>query len=230
MFGCLRRIGCLAVLAIAALLYVTRDSWRPAAASALRVSNRLSGHEDVAASTDTLATWQQLDQPAAERGERAVRTLAARNGPVYVNLRPGELASYAFLTLSDNLPPALRSAQTAVLGDRIYLRSVVAPADFAGVLGGPVRTLIHGRDTLRLGGTFDVVRPGLGQFRVRDVQIGAVPVPSALVPRIVARLRASSSAESGDAVRHDAIPVPLPPFVGDVRVGRGRITLYKNTP
>lgn len=229
MFGCLRRVGCLAVLAIAAALYLTRDSWRPAAASALRTGRRLSGHEDVAATTDTLATWQPVDPPAAERGERAVRTLAARNGPVYVNVRPGELASYAFLTLSDNLPPALRSAQTAVLGDRIYLRTVVSPADFAGPLGAPVRAVIRERDTLRLGGTFDVVRPGLGEFRVRDVQIGAVPVPSALVPRIVARLRADGP-PGADAVNRDAIPVPLPPFVGDVRVGRGRITLYKNTP
>ena len=229
MFGCLRRVGCLAVLAIAAVLYFTRDTWRPAAASALRVGRGLSGHEDVAATTDTLATWQQVDQPAAERGERAVRTLAARNGPVYVNVRPGELASYAFLTLADNSAPALRSAQTAVLGDRIYLRTAVSPGDFAGALGRAVRSVIHDRDTLRLGGTFDVVRPGLGEFRVRDVQIGAVPIPTALVPRIVARFRAGSPQATDAAVSRDAIAVPLPPFVGDVRVGRGRITLYKTT-
>jgi hypothetical protein len=28
----------------------------------------------------------------------------------------------------------------------------------------------------------------------------------------------------------DAIPVPLPPHVGDVRVRDGRITLYRATP
>lgn len=231
MFGCLRRVGCLAVLAIAAVLYLTRDSWRPAALAALRLGRQATGHEDVAVA-DTLATWQPVDQPSAERGERAVRTLAARSGPVYVNLRAGDLASYAFLTLADALPPALRSAQTAVLGDRIYLRTEVSPADFAGILGGAVRSVIRDRDTLRLGGTFDVIRPGLGEFRVRDVQIGAVPVPGPLVPRVVARLRAGGpqGANAHNGVSRDAIPVPLPPFVGDVRVGRGRITLYKNTP
>lgn len=226
MFGCLRRLGCLAVLAIAAALYVTRDTWRPAAAGAARLARRASGGDDVAAA-DTLATWQPISQPSAERGERAVRALAARSGPVYVNLRPGELASYAFLTLSDALPPALHAAQTTAVGDRVYLRAEVSPGDFAGVLGGAVRSVIHDRDTLRLGGTFDVVRPGLGEFRVRDVQIGTVPVPSALVPRVVARLRRGNTPAG---VRGDAIAVPLPPFVGDVRVGRGRITLYKNTP
>ena len=220
MFGCVRRLGCLAVLAIAAALYVTRDSWRP-------LADRFQSREGTPPPADTSATWQAVDQPSAARGELAVRTLAAPRGPVYVNLRPGELASYAFLSLSDALPPALRNAQTTVVGDRVYLRSVVSPADFTGVLGPAVRRVLHARDTLRLGGTVDVLRPGLAQFHVREVQLGTVPVPTALIPRVVAHFR------QGDApadVGADAVPVPLPRYIGDVRVGRGRITLYKATP
>ncbi len=218
MFGCLRRLGCLAILGILAALAVTRDSWLPLAA-------RLRSRD--AAVADTLATWQPLDPAAATRGEQAVRALSTRRGPVYVNLGAGELASYAFLSLSDALPPALRASQTAVLGDRIYLRTSVSPADFAGLLGPAVRGLLHQRDTLRLGATLDVVRPGLAQFRVRDVQIGTVPVPAALIPRVVARLRhGAPPAGVGD----DAIGIPLPPYIGDVRIARGRVTLYKATP
>ncbi len=219
MFGCLRRLGCLAVLAILAALFITRDTWRPLVA-------RLDGRAD-ARRADTLATWQPVDQASAARGERAVRTLAAPRGPVYVNLRPGELASYAFLSLSDALPAALRNAQTSVVGDRIQLRSVVSPADFAGILGPAVRALLHERDTLRLGGTLDVLRPGMAQFRVRDVQIGTVPVPTPLIPRVVARFH---KGDNPSGVSPDAVPVQLPPYIGDVRVGRGRITLYKATP
>lgn len=219
MFGCLRRLGCLTIILVVALLYLARDRWQPLVA-------RFRGADDAPAA-DTSATWQRVDQPSAARGERAIRTLAAPRGPVYVNVRPGELASYTFLSLSDALPATLRDAQTAVIGDRVYLRSVVSPADFAGILGPAVRSVLHARDTLHLDGTVDVIRPGLGQFRVRDVQIGTVPVPSALVPRVVGRFRQGANPPG---VAADAIAIPLPPYIGDVRVGRGRVTLYKATP
>ena len=220
MFGCLRRLGCLTIVLIAAALYLERDRWRPLVA-------QFRGTADTPAAADTSPPWQRVDQPNATRGERAVRTLAAPRGPVYVNVRPGELASYAFLSLSDALPATLRDAQTTVVGDRVYLRSVVSPADFAGILGPAVRTVLHARDTLRLGGTVEVIRPGLAQFRVRDVQIGTVPIPSAFIPRVVGRFRQGDAREG---VAADAIAIPLPPYIGDVRVGRGHVTLYKATP
>lgn len=219
MFGCLRRLGCLVVLLLAALLYLTRGTWRP-------LLDRSSGRDREVAGTDATPTWQPLDQPSAARGERAVRALAARRGPVYVSLRAGELASYAFLSLSTSLPAALRDAQTAVIGDRVYVRAVVSPEELPG-LGGALGGLVSRRDTLRLGGTFDVLRPGLAQFRVRDVQVGSVPLPAIAIPRVVARVR------RGDVpagVAADAFPVPIPAYIGDVRIARGRVTLYKTTP
>ena len=219
MFGCLPRLGCLGVIAIGALGYVTRDHWYPA------VRARVDGRRPVTAVADT-ATWQSLTPLRAERGERAVRALAARRGPVYVNLRAGELASYAFLTLSDVLPPALRDAQAAVVGDRVYVRTEVAPSDFAGILGG-IGSFMSDRDTLRLGGTFEVLRPGTAQLRVLEVQLGGFPVPTPLIPRIVARVRRGPVTEG---LAGDALAVPIPEYIGDVRIARGRITLYKATP
>lgn len=222
MFGCLRRLGCLVVVLVGALLYLTRNTWLP-------LLDRTSGRDRVAESATTAAppAWQPLDQPSAARGERAVRALAARRGPVYVTLRPGELASYAFLSLSEALPAALQDAQTTVIGDRVYVRAVAGPDDLPGVAGTALGGLITRRDTLRLGGTFDVLRPGLAQFRVRDVQVGRVPVPAALIPRLVSRVRRGAVP---DGVAADAFPIPVPDYLGDVRVGRGRVTLYKATP
>ncbi len=223
MFGCLRRLGCLVVLLVAALAYLTRDSWRP-------LLDRTSGRdrEAVAATAATGGpTWQPLDQPSASRGERAVRALSARRGPAYVTLRPGDLASYAFLSLSDALPPALQDAETAVIGDRVYVRALVGPDDLPGVAGTALGGLVTRRDTLQLGGNFDVLRPGLAQFRVRDVEVGRVPVPAALIPGLIGRVRRG---EVPDGVAADAFPVPVPDYIGDVRIGRGRVTLYKATP
>jgi hypothetical protein len=217
MFGCLRRLGCLVVILAAAVLYLSRDLWRPLLA-------RTSGRNPEAA-PETVQTWQPLSQAAAERGERAVRALAARRGPVYVSLRAGELASYAFLSLSDALPASLRDAETAVVGDRVYVRAVVSPEELPG--GGALRTVLTRRDTLRLGGTFDVLRPGLAQFRVRDVQVGALPLPAAVIPRVVARVRRGAVPAGVD---DDAFPVPVPDYIGDVRIARGRVTLYKAGP
>ena len=222
MFGCLRRLGCLVIVLVGALLYVTRNTWLP-------LLDRTSGRDRGAESATAAAppTWQLLDQPSAGRGERAVRALAARRGPVYVTLRPGELASYAFLSLSEALPTALQDAQTTVIGDRVYVRAVAGPDDLPGVAGTALGGLITRRDTLRLGGTFDVLRPGLAQFRVRDVQVGRVPVPAALIPRLVSRVRRGAVP---DGVAADAFPIPVPDYLGDVRIGRGRVTLYKATP
>jgi hypothetical protein len=221
MFGCLRRLGCLVIVLVGVLAYFTRGTWRP-------LLERTPGRDGEATATAAAPpTWQPLDQPSAERGERAVRALAARRGPVYVSLRAGELGSYAFLSLSESLPAALRDAETAVIGDRVYVRALVSPADLPGLGAGALGGLLPRRDTLRLGGTFDVVRPGLAQFRVRDVQIGRVPVPAALVPRVVARVR-RGAVPAGVAA--DAFPIPVPDYIGDVRIARGRVTLYKATP
>ena len=215
MFGCLRRIGCLGVLALGVLLWLTRDRWLP-------LVERWRGGDEEA----VVDTWQPITQGSAERGERAVRALAQPRGPVYVTLRAGELASYAFLSLAPGLPVAARDAQAAVVGERVYMKTVVAPGDLGGALGGSLGGLLAERDTLRLGGTFDVVRPGLAQFQVQDVQFGRFPLPARVLPTLVARVRGGPPPEG---VAADALPVPIPEYIGDVRVARGRVTLYRTT-
>jgi hypothetical protein len=220
MFGCLRRLGCLVVLLLAVGLYLVRDTWWP------RVRPMVRHDPDVVAATDDReGGWESLDQSKAERGERAVRALSARSGPVYVNLRAGELASYAFLSLADAPPLPLRDAQAAIVGDRVFLRSVVSLRDLGGSLGA-IAGMLPERDTLRLGGTFDVVRPGLAQFRMREASLGSVPLPASVLPRILRR----GGGTRGAGVAPDGVGIPIPRYIGDVRVARGRITLYKATP
>ena len=218
MFGCLRRLGCLFVLLLIVVGYLTRgDCWAPARA----VVDRSTG--PVAAHADTTSTWESLSPAAAERGEREVRALAAPRGPVYVSLRPGDLASYAFLSLASALPRSAEDAQAAVIDDRVYVRSVVSLRDLAGALG-PLGNLLSERDTLRLGGTFEVVGSGRAVFHVQDVQIGRVPVPEKMIPTLVRRVRRGTP-RPGTAP--DALDIPIPDYIGDVRIARGRITLYK---
>jgi hypothetical protein len=172
---------------------------------------------------DTLSRWEPVTPAAAERGERQVRALASPRGPVYVSLRPGDLASYAFLSLANTLPPNAEGAEATVVDDRVYVRSVVSLRDFSGALGTLGRVLGE-RDTLTLGGTFDVLAPGRAEFRVQDVRVGRYPLPEKLIPPLVRRVRRGNADPGVDA---NALSVPIPSYIADVRVARGRITLYK---
>ncbi|MDF1504288.1 hypothetical protein [Roseisolibacter sp. H3M3-2] len=218
MLGCLRRLGCLSMLLLAGALWYFQDLWWPRA-------RRAVGPEPAVVAAADSNGWESLTQDRATRGERAVRALAARSGPVYVNLRAGELVSYAFLSLADAPPLPLDDAQAAVVGDRVYVRSVVSLRDLGGALGA-AGALLPERDTLRLGGQFEVIRPGLAQFRVAEVRVGELPVPAAVVPRLLR----TAGVRSPAGVAPDAIGFQIPQYIGDVRVARGRITLYKATP
>lgn len=218
MFGCLRRLGCLVILVALAGLYVVRDYWRPL------VPPPIGTRTTVTAAAAREDVWEPLTPERAERGERAVRTLAAPRGPAYVTLRAGELASYTFLSLSAAFPGDPSDARAAVLGDRIFVRTVVSARDLGGLAGDAIGALVAERDTLLLGGTLEVLRPGVAQFRITDLRLGALPLPTRVIPPLVRRL-APGAIPSG--VAPDAIPLRLPPTIGDVRISGGRITLYR---
>lgn len=216
MFGCLRRLGCLVVILLVIGAYLARGYWWESARG-------LAGGTGTTVSADTLARWEAITPAGAERGEKQVRALAAPRGPVYVSLRPGDLASYAFLSLANTLPPSAQDAQANVIGDRVYVRALVSLRDYASALG-PMGGMLPERDTLRLGGTFEVLAPGRAAFHVQDVQLGNIPIPAPMIPALVRRVRRGVPAPG---LAPDALDVPIPDYIGDVRIARGRITLYK---
>jgi hypothetical protein len=83
---------------------------------------------------------------------------------------------------------------------------------------------LDGRDTLRMAGTLDLVRPGLAEYRVRELRMAGIAVPPRLIPSVLGALRRAAAA---DSLPTDALPIPLPKAVADVRVANGKVTLYK---
>jgi len=52
-------------------------------------------------------------------------------------------------------------------------------------------------------------------------------VPSTLIPRLLRQIeRGSRPAGLSD----DGLPLVIPPYLGDVRISSGKITLYKTSP
>src|SRR4029079_1777502 len=99
--------------------------------------------------------------------------------------------------------------------------------DFGGsAVLGPLGALIGDRDTIQLGGTIHVLKPGTGEFQVKDVRIGSFPVPNALIPKIIKRMRKGTMPEG---IADNALPMKLPDYIGDVRIADEKITVYKAT-
>ena len=222
MFGCLRKLGCLFVMAIAVavLLFFTRDRWGP---YYRRVAG--GGERDSAAPALTEEQWRPLSDTGATRARRAIESLGARGGPVYVNVSAADLTSYVFTQLTRQLPAGAEGARAAVVGDRLYLKALVSAQDLGGSEAlGPLGGLLPERDTVTFGGNLEMVRPELAQFRVRELRYGELSVPRALIPQLVRR----SARNRPEGLAPDALPLPVPPTVADVRVARGTVTLYRN--
>jgi len=224
MFGCFRKLGCLVILLIlGALAWFNRDRLEG-------IYRRYAGGPpaaDSAAVAGLAGGWEPLTPEKATRGKRAVEALSRNTGPAYANLTPGEAASYIFLAASKQLPPSSQDISSSVRSDRLYVRANVALKDFGETkVLGPLAGFLGDRDTIQLGGSIRVLRPGVGEFQVKEIKIGALAVPSAIVPRLVRQLRRGEAPEGLSA---GALPITLPPYIGDVRISDGRITVYKVT-
>jgi hypothetical protein len=205
------------VAAILVGLWITQDNWmhfirRSAPAPEATVER----------------VWQPLSPDAAARGKRAIEGLASARGPVYANLSANEIASYVVQAAGGAFPASADSVEAAVIGDVLYVRAIVPTKEIAssGVLG-PLAGLLNEREKVSLGGSFHVIRPGLSEFQLRDVKLREFSVPRSAIPRLVQQI---TKGKKTPGVAENALPVPTPPSLADVRISNGRVTLYKTTP
>lgn len=224
MFGCVGRIGCLAVLAVAAAgawLYrdklvevIGRNETRPAAVAAVPV-------------------WQPVTDEGASRARTAIEALGKKSGPVFTNVRPGDLASYIFIALSRQLPSSAENIEATTIGDRVAVRARVNLADFAQALG-PLAMVLGSHEEMQMAGTFEVIRPGLMQFVVRELKFGDLTVPGGAIPKLIEQLRrgrrGAQQTARPEGVSPNGLPLAVPTYIGDVRIAKGKITIYKTTP
>lgn len=211
--GCMRKLGCLALLALA---LVAAGVWyvfmRPGRTT-----------ETVSPSP----VWEPLTREGAERGRRAVQALSRPQGPVFTNLRGADLASYVFDELSKQLPPSAQNVEAAVIGDRLHVRALIDLNDFGGAGAlGPLAAMLGDREPVEFGGTLELVRPGLAQYRVKVLRLRELSVPARMIPRLTQRV-ARGARPPGLA--DDGLPLEVPTYIADVRIGEGRVTLYKST-
>jgi hypothetical protein len=222
MKGCLKRAGCLLVivLVLCVLWYWYIRAGRPT----LTVTRTSSGTTTLPASTSA-SGWQPLTAADAERGRVAVQSLGRQTGPVFANMTPAEAASYIFTVAAKQLPPSAKNAEAAVIGNRLYVRSDVELKDFGGAKSlGPIGMLLGDRDSVRLGGTINMLKPGLGEFLVQEVKLGRIEIPSTLIPKLLEPMKRKPV----PGISPNGLPMVMPSYISDVRIANGRITLYKS--
>jgi hypothetical protein len=171
--------------------------------------------------------WEPVSDDAAARARRAIESLGRRNGPAFVNLTPGDLASYFYIALAQQLPPSADSIEAATIANRLHVRAVVSLDEFKAVDAlGPLAGIVGRRERLQMGGTFAMIRPGLAQFLVEEIKVGQLPIPRGGIPRVLRQIRRGSRPEG---LADNGLPFVVPTYLGDARVASDQITLYKTT-
>ena len=223
MFGCLRRIGCLFVVCIAAVAgYLLRDQWMPFIPGLDRITRR-----STTTTTVSNEKWEPVSDEAAARARRTIESLGRRTGPVFVNLPPGDVASYFYIALAEQLPPSADSIEATTIANRLYVRAVIALDDFkAAEALGSLSGILGRRERLQMGGTFAIIRPGLAQFLVEDVRLGQLPIPKGAIPKLMRQIRRGTRPEG---LSENGLPFVIPTYLADARVADGKLTLYKTT-
>lgn len=217
MFKLIRRMGCLLVLLLlGATAWYFRGDWIPKARRVVAVE----------APADT-AGWTRITPAGGQRAKERIAALGRRGGPAYVTLTASEFAAYVLGNALSEVAREDTSTQAVVEGGMLYIRTRIRLADIGGRTSlGPLARLLDDTEPLLVGGTLSAVRPGLAQFRLKEVAVRGIEVPRAVVGTLVRRW---SPGARPDSLASDGLPVVLPPDVVDLRLQNGKVTLYKKT-
>jgi hypothetical protein len=218
MGGCFKSIGCLVVaIAIAVGAWFTRDYWTPYLHRITQPVSEAPAHAP--------GTWQPATPAGAARAQAIIERLGSRNGPVYGNVEAGDLTAFIFQQLSHQLPESARDVEAMVSGDQLLVRCTMNPSDLGDLSQlGPLAKVLGDREQVQFGGTLDIVRLGLGEYRVQSFRIHDLSLPHAMMPRLI---KSYSKGVRPAGIADDALPLITPVHIGDVRIRNGKITLYK---
>jgi hypothetical protein len=217
--GCLKKLGCL-LLAVVLLAAGAAGAW-------YWLRGRSGGGMADSAGL-TAAGWQALTPTGAQRARTALERLRAPRGPAYQSVAPGDLAAYIFQELSRTLPSSADSIEAAAVNNQLCVRAVVRTSEFGDRNAlGAFAMLLGDRERLQLCGVLRIIRPGAGEFQVKQFRIREFNLPQAVIPRLIGQM---SRGTRPAGISPDGLPLQTPEYVGDVRVQRGEITLYKRAP
>ncbi len=176
---------------------------------------------------ENAASWGVISTAGAARARQQIAALS-QGSKSFVAIAPEDLASHVLMSSGSKLPPSVQDVSAMAEGDRVIVRATVKPRELdVGKILGPLAALLRDSEELRLTGTFHLVRPGLAELRIVEARLRDIVVPSPLVAPLI---RQFSPGTRPEGVADNALPVPLPEHVQDIRVSEGRILVYRRNP
>ncbi len=214
--GCLKsvfyQIGCFVlIVATAALAFVYREQVKA-------VYHRMRG---ITPPPDAVYVLPAPQGPA--EATRALESLGRRNGPAFVDLTAGQVASLIDASLGRTGGRVIDSVTVGLLEGEIRVRGSL---DLSGVprdMLGPLKGAVGAREPVVIGGPLRADSAGRVLLQVTTLRLRDFPFPRSTVPRILEAARVPGAAGA-------TVPVPGTGPVGDVRVSATAVRVYRRTP
>lgn len=219
MFGCIGRLVVLAVLiVVGGIAFLTRSVWEPGVRAKLGLRTAV---------TASAAVWEPITAAGAERARTAIAGMNRPTGPAFQNVKAGDLMAYALDSIlrgRGSATPGVTGAEALATENAVSIRGTIHMKDLGGTTAlGPLAGVLEGDQPIEVRGRLEVTGHGHAQFHIERIALKALVLPSAAIGAVVQRL-APRTDKSMDAA---AIAIALPPGIADIRVTRGRVTLYK---
>jgi hypothetical protein len=210
--GCLRRIGCLVILLAAVVAgFLYRD--RIAA-----LYRRVRGVPE-----PPPAVYVPPAPGATAQAEAALDRLVRRGGPAFIDLTAAQLAALIERQLAGAGTRVLDSVAVALGDQRVQVRGSLDMSVVPRRLLGPLAQGLGRREPVVAGGTLSAQPDGHVVWTIDELRIREFPFPRLVIPAILHVMNLSD----GKAA---AVPIPLPAGIGDVRVNRAGIRVYRAAP
>lgn len=207
--GALAGIGCLVVLlAAAAAGYIYRDRLA-------HLYRRVRG-----APEPPPAVYVMPSPGGAARAEAALRQMARRGGPAYVDVAPGDLAALVDRELARAPNRVFDSVEVALGDQRILVKGLLDVSRLPRRLLGPLSEGLGRREPVVAGGPLAVGPDGRVRWMIDQLVIREFPFPRSVIPAII---RSFHLADARDA----SVPIPLPAGIGDLRVRSSGVRAYR---
>lgn len=228
--GCGRRLGCgLLLILLAAAAWLTRDQWSPWLPRARAWVDR-SSHA-VGARPDSIVApseWHVVTAGGETHAERLLLALGQRGSPPYTTLLPSDFAAFMLMDIAGQVPPPSDSTEAAIVDHALAVRTSLDIKALGGRSAfGPIGAVLADREPMTLAGTFDVVRPGVAEFRVHQLTVHGLSVPAPLIPELV---RKFEGGQHPTGLASDALLLNVPRYVADIRIVDDRLAIYRTIP
>lgn len=136
-----------------------------------------------------------------------------------------ELNAWIEYGLRGFFPSYVSDVAAAIEEERLVLVGRVALQEVPGIEQlGPWVAFLGDTARVSFSGRLDGLRPGAGVYFVDEVEVGALPLPSAMRDQLLAQLKRGSN---GD-LPTNAVAFELPQFVSDVGVREDQVFLRRS--